>query len=366
MQKPKIGISVGDINGIGPEVIIKTLSDSRILKYCTPVIYASSKVIAYHKNIVNDGFQFYSCQNCNEIRHDRINVVNVWQQNINITLGKISEEGGKVATAALEAAVEDLKDKKIDILVTAPINKKAMEMGGFNHVGHTQFLAEKLDGSDLMMMVNDDLRVGVVTDHIPLRRVHEKLNKNLIQKKIQLMIRSLKMDFGLEKPTIAVLGLNPHAGDDGRIGKEDNEIVRPAVLELKKQGMLVNGPFPADGFFGSGDYKKYDGIIAMYHDQGLIPFKLLSFGEGVNFTAGLSGIRTSPDHGTAMDIAGQNSADPSSFRRAMFVGLDIFKSRNAFFDDSENSLLKGKKGPTKEYDEKEDEILERDEEIAEE
>ncbi len=360
MHKPKVGISIGDINGVGPEIIIKTLSDSRILKYFTPVIYASSKIIAYHKNIFNDSFQFYSCQSINDIKHDRVNVVNVWIENINITLGKVSEEGGKVAGAALEAAVEDLKDKKIDILVTAPINKKSMEMGGFKHVGHTQFLAEKLDGSDLMMMVNDELRVGLVTDHIPVRRIHEKINKNLIQKKIQLMIKSLKMDFGLEKPTIAVLGLNPHAGDDGRIGKEDTEIVRPAILELKKKGLLVNGPFPADGFFGSSDYKKYDGIIAMYHDQGLVPFKLLSFGEGVNFTAGLSGVRTSPDHGTAMDIAGQNLANPDSFRRAIFTGLDIFKTRTAFFEDSENSLLKGKKAPAKEYDEKEDEILARD------
>ena len=366
MSKPKLGISIGDINGVGPEVIIKTLSDERILKYFTPVIYASSKVIAYHKNIVNSNFQFYSCQSVNDVRHDRINVVNVWQGNINITLGKVSDESGKVAKEALEAGVQDLKDKKIDVLVTAPINKKAMEMAGFNHVGHTQYLDEKLDGSSLMMMVNDELRVGVVTDHIPLRRVHEKLNKGLIQKKIQLMEKSLKMDFGIEKPTIAVLGLNPHAGDDGRIGKEDNEMVRPAILELKKKGILVNGPFPADGFFGSGDYRKYDGILAMYHDQGLVPFKLLSFGEGVNFTAGLSAIRTSPDHGTAMDIAGTNAADPGSFRKAIFTGLDIFKTRTAFFADSENSLLKGKSNqPQKEYDETEDEVLERDEEVAE-
>ena len=366
MSKPKIGITIGDINGVGPEVIIKTLSDNRILKYFTPVIYASSKVIAYHKNIVNDNFQFFSCQSINDIRNDRINVVNVWQGSVNITLGKVSEESGKVAKEVLEAGVQDLKENKIDILVTAPINKKAMEMAGFDHVGHTQYLAEKLEGSELMMMVNDDLRIGVVTDHIPLRRVHEKIKKGLIQKKIQLMEKSLKMDFGIEKPTIAVLGLNPHAGDDGRIGKEDSEIVRPAVLELKKQGKLVNGPFPADGFFGSGDYKKYDGIIAMYHDQGLIPFKLLSFGEGVNFTAGLSAIRTSPDHGTAMDIAGTNMADPGSFRKAIFAGLDIFKSRTAFFEDSENSLVKGKSNqPQKEYDESEDEVLERDEEPAE-
>ena len=365
MKKLKIGISIGDINGVGPEVVIKTFSDPRVLKYCTPVIYASSKIIAYHKNIVNPDFQFYSAQDVSETKHDRINVINILSENVDINLGTITEQGGKVAIKSLQAAVKDLKDKKLDALVTAPIHKKSMQMAGFEHVGHTQYLAEQLSGKDLMMMVNDDLRVGLVTDHIPLKEVAKKISKDKIVEKIRIMEQTLKVDFGIERPTIAVLGLNPHASDDGLIGTKDIEIIRPAIVQLKKShGLLVTGPHPADGFFGSGDYRKYDGIIAMYHDQGLIPFKLLSFGEGVNFTAGLSAIRTSPDHGTAFDIAGKNEANPGSFRKALFAAMDISRQRAAFHDDSKNSLVQ-KNEQYQEYDETKDEVLEIEEEAEE-
>lgn len=365
MKKLKIGVSIGDINGIGPEVVIKTFSDKRLLNYCTPVIYAASKVIAYHKNIVNPDFQFYSADNVNLIKHDRVNVINVLLEKSEINLGAITAEAGNMAIKSLEAAVQDLKDKKIDALVTAPIHKKSMELAGFQHVGHTQYLAENLHGRDLMMMVTDDLRVGLVTDHIPLKEVASKLNKNLIIDKIKSMEQSLKVDFGIERPTIAVLGLNPHAGDDGLIGKEDNSVIRPAIVELKKSNnMLITGPHPADGFFGSGQYRKYDGILAMYHDQGLVPFKLLSFGAGVNFTAGLSGIRTSPDHGTAFNIAGKNEADPGSFRSAVYAAMDISRQRTAFYSDSKDSLVK-KNDQYQEYDETKDEVLEIEEEAEE-
>lgn len=365
MQKLKIGISIGDINGIGPEVVIKTFSNEKLLKYCTPVIYSSSKVMAYHKNMVNPNFQFYSTNSVDNIRADRVNVVNVWDAPVEITLGKVTKEGGKFAFESLESAVKDLRDKKIDALVTAPIHKKSMELAGFKHVGHTMYLEEMLPGRSLMMLVSDELRVGLVTDHEPVKDVASKISKARIQGKLKIMEKTLRMDFGIERPLIAVLGLNPHAGDEGLIGKEDDTVVRPAVVELKKQGFMVNGPFPADGFFGSGDYRKYDGILAMYHDQGLVPFKLLSFGKGVNFTAGLGAIRTSPDHGTAFDIAGKGEGDPSSFRTALFAAIDIARSRHAFYTDSENSILKKNKAKFKEYDEKEDEVLPEDAPVAE-
>ncbi|MEO1514609.1 MAG: 4-hydroxythreonine-4-phosphate dehydrogenase PdxA [Bacteroidota bacterium] len=360
MEKVKVGISIGDINGIGVEVILKTLHHKEILKYCIPVIYGSSKVLSYHKNIVGlEDFSYSTASSAERAKHDRVNVINCWHDSVNITLGKLSEAAGQCAYIALEQATNDLKSGAIDALVTAPIHKKAMQAANFPHTGHTEYITQAFGMTDsLMLMVNDDLRIGLVTNHLPLGMVTESLTKELLRRKIQVMNKTLKVDFGIERPSIAVLGLNPHAGDDGVIGDEEENIIRPVIIEIKKKGTLVMGPYPADGFFGSGTYRKFDGILAIYHDQGLIPFKALSFGDGVNFTAGLPGVRTSPDHGTAFDIAGENKADPSSFRRALFLAIDIAKSRRDHEEMHANPLRKRKhyqedEDPSKIVEEKE-------------
>jgi len=341
MEKPKIGISVGDINGIGLEVIIKTISDPRILNLCTPVVYGSAKVLSYHKNITELEFPFQQVRNGEKFQPNVVNVVNCWQESVNINLGQITEEGGVYAIKSLAGAVKELKDGQIDGLITAPINKETMELAKFGFPGHTEYLTHAFGQSEsLMFMVQDNLRVGLVTNHLPVNKVASAITKSQIIKKIHLMETSLQQDFGIDKPTIAILGLNPHAGDGGAIGNEENEIIRPAIIEYKKNGTLVFGPFPADGFFGSGNYAKYDAILAMYHDQGLIPFKLLSFGGGTNFTAGLPFVRTSPDHGTAFEIAGKNVADPSSFRTALFTCIDLVRSRQQFKLDHANPLVR--------------------------
>lgn len=359
MEKIKIGISIGDINGIGLEIILKTLSNPKIAEIFTPVVYGSSKVVSYHKNIVGEEFEFHSTRSADKVFTDRINIVNCWQENVNITLGKPSDESGQYAYLSLEAAANDLRDGLIDALVTAPISKESMKSANFPYPGHTEYLEEKLGGGEsLMFMIGDRLRIGLATNHLPIRSVPDKLSKELIMRKLQIMNESLKVDFGLERPAIAVLGLNPHAGEGGLIGDEEERFIRPAVVELKKKGMLVMGPFPADGFFGSGQFSRFDAILAMYHDQGLIPFKALSFGRGVNYTAGLSGIRTSPDHGTAFDIAGKNEADPSSFRHALFLALDIVRNRRAFTEMHENTIIKREKPSEIEG---EDEILREEE-----
>jgi 4-hydroxythreonine-4-phosphate dehydrogenase len=339
MNKIKIGITVGDINGIGLEVILKTLANSYLRNFCIPIIYGSSKVVAYHKNIVDvDDFHFQSQVSADRVHKDKVNVINCWEDTVDIQLGRCCEEGGKYAFRSLQWATADLKVGLIDALVTAPINKKAMQLAQFPFPGHTEYLSQELEGNSLMLMVNDSLRIGVVTNHIPLKAVGAKITKKLVISKLRSMSQSLKIDFGIERPLIAVLALNPHASDDGVIGDEEEKIIRPAIIECKKHGMMAMGPFPADGFFGSGEFKKYDGIMAMYHDQGLIPFKTLSFGNGVNFTAGLSRIRTSPDHGTGFDIVGKNMADPSSFRQALFSALDIVRNRNMYYETRENPL----------------------------
>jgi 4-hydroxythreonine-4-phosphate dehydrogenase len=344
MDLPKIGISIGDINGIGPEIIIKTFMEQKLLSYCVPVIYGSSKVMSYHKNIVGEDFQFVPIRSAEKVIPDKVNIVNCWNEVINISLGKVSIEGGQYAFKALEVAVGELKAGFIDALITAPISKEAMKMAGFPFPGHTEYITQEMGGSDsLMLMVSDALRVGLVTSHIPLKKVAESISKETLMKKIQLFNETLRIDFDKDRPTIAVLGLNPHAGENGMLGEEEENIIRPAIIECKKKGLVVNGPFPADGFFGSGLYNRYDGILAMYHDQGLIPFKALSFGAGTNYTAGLSGIRTSPDHGTAFDIAGKNEADPSSFRQALFTTLDIIRHRTAYHSMRANPLRKREK-----------------------
>ncbi|KAA3634701.1 MAG: 4-hydroxythreonine-4-phosphate dehydrogenase PdxA [Bacteroidetes bacterium] len=341
MEKLKIGISIGDMNGIGLETIIKTFSDQRVLKQCIPVVYGSTKVVSYHKNIVGIDFRFNATRSAENLQHDKINVVNCWQDNVNITLGKASEIGGKCAYMSLDAATEDLKKGLIDALVTAPINKQAMKMADFPYPGHTEYLTDKFDAEEsLMLMVSDGLRVGLVTNHLPVKDIAAAITKDLIVNKINIMNETLKMDFNIERPLIAVLGLNPHAGDEGAIGDEEINIIRPAIVECKKSGIMATGPFAADGFFGSGQFTKFDGILAMYHDQGLGPFKTLSLKHGINFTAGLPYVRTSPDHGTAFELAGKNESDPSSFRTAIFSALDICRTRKINLELQENALVK--------------------------
>jgi len=339
MEKIRIGITVGDINGVGLEVILKTVANKGIFNLCTPVVYGSSKVVSYHKNIVGVDFPFNSIRSAEQIEDNKVNIVNCWQDTVNITLGKLTDQSGKYAQKSLEVAVQELKAGLIDAIVTAPINKKAMQLAGFPFPGHTEFLTEHLgNGHSVMLLTSDVMRVGLVTNHLPVSQVAAAITKELIFKKLSILNNALKIDFGIEKPTIAVLGLNPHAGDEGAIGTEEEDIIRPTILHAKESGILAMGPFPADGFFGSMQHKKYDAILAMYHDQGLIPFKALSFGSGVNYTAGLTGVRTSPDHGTAYDIAGKNEADPSSFREALYLAIDIAKNRFRYAADHVNPM----------------------------
>jgi 4-hydroxythreonine-4-phosphate dehydrogenase len=342
MANIRAGITIGDINGIGLEVIIKTLAHPSVTQLCTPVIYGSSKVVSYHKNIVNPGdFQFHTTAGADKLYAQKINVVNVWQDNINITLGKESEESGKIAHIALDRAVRDLKEGHLDLLVTAPINKNAMQLAGFQYPGHTEYLAHEFGVKEgLMMMVSDRFRIAVATGHIPLQQVSKSITRENIRAKLDLLINSLQVDFGIERPVIAVLGLNPHAGENGFLGKEEDEVIRPAIIEAKKAGDLIMGPFPADGFFGAMNHRKFDGVLAMYHDQGLIPFKMMHFQDGVNYTAGLPFVRTSPDHGTAYEIAGKNEADPTSFRNALFTAVDIFRARERHRKDLANAVRK--------------------------
>ena len=341
-KKPIIGISIGDINGISPEIIIKTCSDSRIHRLCTPVVFGSSKVLNYYKKALDlPNFKFEIQKNAGQVNQKITNVVNVWQEDADIKIGDSTESAGKMALIALDYAVEALKLNQIDALVTAPLNKINVAITAKNFVGHTEYLQESFESSNsLMFMVNSNIRVGVVTGHIPLKHVHEKISKESILKKIKIMYKSLKNDFGITKPKIAVLGLNPHAGEQGLLGKEEIEIIEPAISECKNKGVIAVGPFPADGFFGSSNFRKFDGVLAMYHDQGLIPFKSLAFGEGVNFTAGLPIVRTSPDHGTAYDLAGKGTASPDSFRSAIFSAIDISNNRKMSAGLLENSIQK--------------------------
>ncbi len=344
MATPKIGISVGDVNGIGLEVIIKTFSDNKLLKYCTPVLYGSSKVISYHKNVTpGSTMHFQTIGSASEAAAGKVNLVQSWVEDVNITLGESTEESGKFAYLSLEAAVNDLKSGLIDGLVTAPIHKHAMELANFTDIGHTEYLGRRFEqGEPLMIMVSDSLRVGLVTGHVPVANVASLLTKERVMQRIAAMNTALKVDFGIERPIIAVLGLNPHAGDGGLIGAEDEKIITPAIVDSKKNGIMVMGPMPADGFFGNKAYQKVDGILAMYHDQGLIPFKALSFGSGVNYTAGLPVVRTSPDHGVAYDIAGKGLADPGSFRQAVFTALDVIRQRAQHAEWHANPVVKSK------------------------
>ena len=328
-NKPIVGITCGDLNGIGAEVTINALNDNRILKYMTPVILSTSKVITfYRKQLDLEGFNFFQVDDIGRINPKKTNVLNVWKDKVDINPGEPSKENGKFTKLSLQKGVELLKEQKIDALVTAPLNKEMVHDEDFNFPGHTEFLTSAFDQKEsLMFMIHEDMRVGVVTGHIPLSQVSAAVTADKILSKAHIMLKSLKSDFGIKKPRVAILGLNPHAGEGGLLGKEETEVIEPAIQQLKNEGHLVSGPHPADGFFGSGMGTKYDGVLAMYHDQGLVPFKQYAFGGGVNYTAGLPVIRTSPDHGTAFNLAGKNLADASSMRSALFCACDIYKQR---------------------------------------
>ena len=326
-KKIKVGFSIGDLNGIGGELIVKTLQDKRLLELCTPVIYASSKMISFLAAYFETPFQFNGIQKAQSALPSKINVLDVWAETVSIKFGETTHEAGRYAILSLEAAVQDLKSAAIDVLVTPPINKHNIQSDTFQFPGHTDYLNQQLEGDSLMFMISDKLRIGLLTDHLPIAEVASQINEALICKKVEIIHHSLKYDFGISNPKIAVLGLNPHSGDNGVIGLEDDRALKPAIQRLKDGGKLVHGPYAADSFFGSDAYKNFDAIVAAYHDQGLIPFKTLTFGSGVNFTAGLKSIRTSPDHGTAYEIAGQGIASTDSFKEAILSAVEIYKQR---------------------------------------
>ncbi|MEO8516836.1 MAG: 4-hydroxythreonine-4-phosphate dehydrogenase PdxA [Flavobacterium sp.] len=325
-----VGISIGDLNGIGSEIILKSFEDTRMLELCTPIIFANVKILSFLKKNLELTAQLHGIDKLDQMIVGKINVLNVWREGVNIEYGKMDDTVGQYAVKSFVAATKALKEGDIDVLVTAPISKSNIQSEEFSFPGHTDYLNQELEGNALMFMIQDNLRVGLLTDHVPINEVAKHLTEELIRTKIKTINQSLIQDFGIRKPKIAILGLNPHCGDNGVIGEEDDKIIKPAIKKIFEEGTLVFGPFPADSFFGSNQYEKYDAVIATYHDQGLIPFKTLSFGKGVNYTAGLEKIRTSPDHGTAYEIAGKGVADHNSFSEAIYAAIDIFKSRNEY------------------------------------
>ena len=340
-NKPVIGISIGDINGVGTELAIKTFSDLRLLELCTPVIFGSGKLINfYRKFIPESSFNYQNLKDITRVYHKQVNLYSCWEEEVNVTPGVLNEVGGKYAVRSLMAATEALKNKHIQALVTAPLHKKNIQSADFAYTGHTPFFKNYFGVKDvLMFMTAENMRVGLLTEHVPISEVARLVTRENILSKLNLMKESLQRDFGIDKPRIAVLGLNPHAGDEGLVGREEEDIIKPAIKDAK-HNMMVFGPYSADAFFARGYHTKFDGILAMYHDQGLIPFKSLASGEGINFTAGLPAVRTSPDHGTAFDIAGKNKADESSFLAAVYGALDIIGKRREFGDNHKNPLKK--------------------------
>jgi 4-hydroxythreonine-4-phosphate dehydrogenase len=334
------GISHGDINGVGYEVIIKTLMDPMLNDICVPVVYGSPKVAAYHRKALNiNNFSFNNIRTVDEANPKKANMINCLDDNIRVELGKSTPQGGEAALASLERAIEDLKSGKLNVLVTGPIDKKNIQSESFTFKGHTEYLRAKAGVDEvLMFMISENMRIGFVTGHLPLKKVPEAITPELLLKKIRIMNQSLIVDFGIRKPKIAVLGLNPHAGDNSLLGTEEAEVIIPTLNQAEKEGILAFGPFPADGFFGAGSFTKFDGILAMYHDQGLSPFKALSFDSGVNFTAGLPFIRTSPVHGTAFPIAGKGEASENSFRQALYLACNIFRNRQMHAEIMKNPL----------------------------
>src|SRR5690554_1555296 len=342
-QSPiRVGISIGDINGIGPEVIIKALRNPDMLIGCTPIIYASSKLLTAHKKLIDDDlFIFQGVNDATEAQDKKVNIVSCWSEAADIEIGKATKNGGKHAFLSLEKATQDLAAGKIDVLVTAPISKETIHQAGFEFPGHTEYLTHLSGKEDaLMMMVSGNLRVALVTSHIPLKQVIEDVTQEKILKKIEELNKSLKKDFGIVRPRIAVLGLNPHAGEKGEMGTEESEVINPAIQKAMDEGIITFGPYPADGFFGSRQYSNFDGVLAMYHDQGLTGFKSLAFEDGVNFTAGLPIVRTSPDHGTAFDIAGKGDANEQSMRSAIYLAVDIYRTRKFIKEINSDPLPK--------------------------
>ena len=337
-EKIKVGISIGDTNGIGIEIVLKTFEDTRMLDFCTPIIFGSTKVLSYHKKALNLNTNVHGIDHVRNCVSNKLNLLNIWKEQVDIELGKATKTSGEYAFKSLQSATNALKNKEIDVLVTAPINKDNIQSEDFQFQGHTEYLENNLDGESLMILMTDELKIGLITGHIPVREIASTITSDLIKKKLTIMYDSLVMDFNISKPKIAILGLNPHCGDHGVIGTEDDEITTPTIKEIQSTGKLVYGPYAADSFFGSESYKKFDGVLAMYHDQGLAPFKTLAFGRGVNYTAGLSEIRTSPDHGTAYEIAGKGVANHSSFKEALFKAISIFKTRNEYVELNKNKL----------------------------
>ncbi len=339
-RKIRVGVSIGDYNGVGLEVIIKTFSDARMMDICTPIVYGNLNLVkAYKKTLTVSDFSFFAIKDASKANPKRANLVEVWEDDSNIEFGESTADAGKKSFLSLEAATKDLASNKIDVLVTAPINKNNIQSEEFSFPGHTEYLANYANEDyPLMILTHGDLKVGTITGHVAIKDVASQITEEVILKKIEVLHKTLQQDYSIAHPKIAVLGLNPHSGDNGTIGSEEKEIIIPALKKAEKKGSLVFGPFAADGFFGSPGYKKFDGILAMYHDQGLTPFKTISFDEGVNFTAGLPIVRTSPDHGTAYDIAGEGIASASSFRNAVFAAIDIFKNRKANKVLAENAL----------------------------
>lgn len=328
-EKPIVAVSIGDFNGIGPELILKTFSDPRILKICTPVIYGNFKIFARYKKLIShEEVSFHSIKSIDEVHAKKVNIRTCWDNDYEIQPGTPTADSGKCAFASLEQATKDTIAGKTHLLLTAPLDKKNIQNENFRFPGHTEYLAAQCGNKEpLMLMTGNSMRICMVTAHVPLRKVAEMLTPELIKTKIKLLQQSLQSDFAIKKPKIAVLGLNPHAGEKGLLGEEEETILAPLIAEFKEKGALVQGPFAADGFFAAGTYKNFDGVVAMYHDQGLIGFKTIDFQSGVNYTAGLPIVRTSPDHGTAYDLAGKSLADESSFREALYRGLDILKNR---------------------------------------
>ncbi len=340
-QRPVIGISIGDLNGIGAELAIKTFSDNRLMEICTPILFASNKLINfYRKSIPDSTFNYQHIKDLSRPFHKQVNLFNCWEEEVAINPGQLTDAGGAYAVKSLIAAVEALKDKKIEGLVTAPIHKKNIQSPEFSFTGHTPYLKQTFGVKDvLMLMSSDNFRVGLVTEHVPVSEITRYISRESILSKLNILRDSLIRDFGIDKPKIAVLGLNPHAGDEGLIGREEEDIIKPAIKDAK-HNMLVYGPFSADAFFARNQQQKFDAVLAMYHDQGLIPFKSLAFGEGLNYTAGIPAVRTSPDHGTAFDIAGKNKADTGSFLAALYGCLDIVQKRREFAENHKNPLKK--------------------------
>jgi len=343
-ERPIIGITTGDLNGVGPELIIKTLSDNRILDLCTPVVFTSNKVINYYRRLIPDNqFNFTSTKDLTKLNPKQVNIFTCWEEEVPIQPGALTDTGGKYAIRSLMVAAQCLKDGQLDAIVTAPIHKGNTQVPDFPYTGHTPFLKDKFGARDvLMLLYSEKLRVGLVTEHIPIAKVATSITKELIQSKLNILRDSLVKDFGIDKPKIAVLGLNPHAGDDGHIGNEEQTIIKPIIESMQQQGHLVYGPYGADAFFARSSYLQFDAVLAMYHDQGLAPFKAIAGGEGVNYTAGLPVIRTSPDHGTAFDIAGKNVADTASFSEAIFQCIDLLNRRADYATYTANPLRRGR------------------------